>query len=130
MPKKSNTNNWVIEYINQFSKLDAKLGSHASRLIFELISALKNNNWVTCIILSATIIDVINYEKSIFIENMGGLDKNSKFASKEILWLRQKRNSIVHYQKPVEGLMNEKNLSSILTIDAKKSIIILLKILK
>ena len=72
MSKKYNTNNWVIEYINQFSKLDAKLGSHASRLIFELISALKNNNWVTCIILSATIIDVINYEKSIFIENMGG----------------------------------------------------------
>ena len=94
----------------------------------ELIMNYKN--WVTCIILSATIIDVINYEESGPILRIVGLDKNSLFSNSETYWLRQKRNSILHYQKPVSGLMNEKNASSILEMDAKRSSMILLNILK
>tara|TARA_Y100001960_G_C14210128_1_gene603892 strand:- start:87 stop:497 length:411 start_codon:yes stop_codon:yes gene_type:complete len=130
MPRKVRKSNWTLDHINELSKLDNNLGTHASRLSLELISALNYKNWVTCIILSATIIDVINYEESSPILRMVGLDKNSLFSNSETYWLRQKRNSILHYQKPVSGLINEKNASCILEMDAKRSSMILLNILK
>ena len=130
MPRKVRKSNWTLDHINELSKLDFNLGTHASLLLLELISALNYKNWVTCIILSATIIDVINYEESGPILRIVGLDKNSLFSNSETYWLRQKRNSILHYQKPVSGLMNEKNASSILEMDAKRSSMILLNILK
>ena len=130
MPKNVRKSNWALDHINELSKLDINLGTHASLLLLELISALNYKNWVTCIILSATIIDVINYEESGPILKIVGLDKNSLFSNSETHWLRQKRNSILHYQKPVSGLMNEKNASSILEMDAKRSSMILLNILK
>ena len=116
--------------INNYLEIKKYLGPHGSCIFYELIEAIKYNNYLTIIILSATLIDVIKNEPTDFINNLSGIEINSIFSSYEAMWLRQTRNSIVHYEKPIDGLLGNKEDNKILEELSVKTITVLSKIIK
>ena len=115
--------------INNYIEIKKYLGPHGSYIFYELIEAIKYNNYLTIIILSATLIDVIKNEKTAIINSLSGIEINSIFSSYEAMWLRQTRNSIVHYEKPIDGLLGNKEDNKILEEYSVKTIIVLSKII-
>ena len=115
--------------INNYLEIKKYLGPHGSCIFYELIEAIKYNNYLTIIILSATLIDVIKNEKTDIINSLSGIEINSIFSSYEAMWLRQTRNSIVHYEKPIDGLLGNKEDNKILEEYSVKTITILSKII-
>ena len=115
--------------INNYLEIKKYLGPHGSCIFYELIEAIKYNNYLTIIILSATLIDVIKNEKSDIINSLSGIEINSIFSSYEAMWLRQTRNSIVHYEKPIDGLLGNKQDNKILEEYSVKTITVLSKII-
>ena len=115
--------------INNYIEIKKYLGPHGSCIFYELIEAIKYNNYLTIIILSATLIDVIKNEKTDTINSLSGVEINSIFSSYEAMWLRQTRNSIVHYEKPIDGLLGNKEDNKILEEYSVKTITVLSKII-
>ena len=115
--------------INNYIEIKKYLGPHASHIFYELNEAIKSNNHISIIILSATFIDVIKNEKTDIINRLNGLEINSIFSSYEAMWLRQTRNSIVHYEKPIDGLLGNKEDNKILEEYSVKTITILSKMI-
>jgi len=115
--------------INNYIEIKKYLGPHGSCILYELTEAIKYNNYLTIIILSATLIDVIKNEKTDIINSLNGIEINSIFSSYEAMWLRQTRNSIVHYEKPIDGLLGNKEDNKILEEYSVKTITILSKII-
>ena len=115
--------------INNYLEIKKYLGPHGSCIFYELIEAIKYKNYLTIIILSATLLDVIKNEKTDIINSLSGIEINSIFSSYEAMWLRQTRNSIVHYEKPIDGLLGNKEDNKILEEHSVKTITILSKII-
>ena len=115
--------------INNYIEIKKCLGPHGSSIFYEVTEAIKYNNYLTIIILSATLIDVIKNEKTDIINSLSGIEINSIFSSYEAMWLRQTRNSIVHYEKPIDGLLGNKEDNKILEEYSVKTITILSKII-
>ena len=115
--------------INNCLEIKKYLGPHGSCIFYELIEAIKYNNYLTIIILSATLLDVIKNEKTDIINSLSGIEINSIFSSYEAMWLRQTRNSIVHYEKPIDGLLGNKEDNKILEEYSVKTITVLSKII-
>ena len=115
--------------INNYLEIKKYLGPHGSCIFYELIEAIKYNNYLSIIILSATLLDVIKNEKTDIINSLSGVEINSIFSSYEAMWLRQTRNSIVHYEKPIDGLLGNKEDNKILEEYSVKTITILSKII-
>ena len=115
--------------INNYLEIKKYLGPHGSCIFYELIEAIKYNNYLTIIILSATLLDVIKNEKTDIINSLSGIEINSIFSSYEAMWLRQTRNSIVHYEKPIDGLLGNKEDNKILEEYSVKTITVLSKII-
>ena len=115
--------------INNYIEIKKYLGPHGSCILYELTEAIKYKNYLTIIILSATLIDIIKNEKSDIINSLSGIEINSIFSSYEAMWLRQTRNSIVHYEKPIDGLLGNKEDNKILEEYSVKTISILSKII-
>ena len=129
MSSKKITNFKNTFLINNYIEIKKYLGPHGSCILYELTEAIKYNNCLTIIILSATLIDVIKNEKTDFINSLSGLEINSLFSSYEAMWLRQTRNSIVHYEKPIDGLLGNKEDNKILEEYSVKTITVLSKII-
>ena len=102
-----------------------KLSPHASRILKELLKSIKNESYLTIIILSATLFDVIKNENSEVIKNLNGIETNTIFSSRDAMWLRQRRNQIIHHEGPTDGLLGNKTDINTLSLDANKSIKIL-----
>ena len=115
--------------INNYLEIKKYLGPHGSCIFYELIEAIKYNNYLTIIILSATLLDVIKNEKTDIINSLSGIEINSIFSSYEAMWLRQTRNSIVHYEKPIDGLLGNKEDKKTLEEYSVKTITVLSKII-
>ena len=98
-------------------------------IVKELIAASKNNNFLTSIILSATLIDVIKNENSRIFQNLNGVEINTAFSSREANWLRQRRNEVIHHEGPTDGLLGNDDDYKKLSEDAKKSIEIISNLL-
>ena len=116
--------------LTNYIHINKYLGPHSSYIFHELNEAIKNNNYLTIIILSATLIDVIKNEKKDVINSLSGVEINTIFSSYEAMWLRQTRNSIVHYEKPIDGLLGNKEDNAILIEYSVKTITILSKMIK
>ena len=129
MSSKKITNFKNFFLINNYIEIKKYLGPHGSYIFYELTEAIKSNNYLTIIILSATLIDVIKNEKTDIHNNLSGVEINSIFSSYEAMWLRQIRNSIVHYEKPVDGLLGSKEDNAILREYSVKTITILSKMI-
>ena len=102
-----------------------KLGPHGSRILKELLNSIKNESYLTIIILSATLFDVIKNENSEVIKNFSGIEINTVFSSRDAMWLRQRRNQIIHHEGATDGLLGSKTDINTLSLDANKSIKIL-----
>ena len=100
--------------INNYIEIKKHLGPHSSHIFYELTEAIKNHNRLTIIILSATFIYVFKNEKTEIINNLNRIEINAIFSSYEAMWLRQTRNSIVHYEKPTDGFLGNKEDNKIL----------------
>ena len=96
------------------------LNPHARVLLQEYNKALKNKMWSTAIILSLTIIDnILSDDNSLYFPD--GLDVNNFKRSKDFHWLRIRRNEILHYEKPIEGFMGNKDGEQVLKSDATRA---------
>ena len=109
--------------------LKYRLGPHAFMIVKELIDAFKNDNPLTTIILSATLIDVIKNENSEVFQNLSGIQINTAFSSREANWLRQRRNEVIHHKGPTDGLLGNDDDYKKLSDDANKSIKIISNVL-
>ena len=73
------------------------LNSNSKKIFNEIILAKKNNMWATIIVFSLTILDNIFHQDN--TNNLvEGLELNKIKYSKDISWLRKKRNEILHYE--------------------------------
>ncbi|MDC0227687.1 hypothetical protein OAK51_04230 [Alphaproteobacteria bacterium] len=99
---------------------------HAETLLKEYKKAINNDMWVTSIILSLTIIDNIFSDDS-NLDFIDGLDLNHFKNSKDLQWLRLRRNQILHYEGPIEGFYGNNDSNNVLRIDALRADKILLR---
>tara|TARA_B110000003_G_C16220798_1_gene367236 strand:- start:21 stop:389 length:369 start_codon:yes stop_codon:yes gene_type:complete len=96
------------------------LNPHAQILFEEYKKSKINKMWATSVILSLTIIDnILSDEQN--LENVNGLDLNELQKSKDLIWLRLRRNKILHYEGPVEGFYKSLDSFNVLKLDAEKA---------
>ena len=96
------------------------LNSHAQVLFDEYNVAFKNKMWASVIILSLTIIDNILTDERI-LDYIDGLDLNELKRSKDLRWLRIRRNKILHYEGPIEGFYGNGDSQKVLKLDAERA---------
>ena len=108
----------MIRNINQ--NYYKQLNPHARVLFEEYNIAFKNKMWSTSIILSLTIIDNI-LSDSDNLYYVDGIDINYFKSSKDFHWLRIRRNKILHFDKPVEGFLGNKDSEKTLKLDAARA---------
>ena len=86
-------------------KLD--IGPHTANLVAELVRLVRAQIPLSQIILAATISDSLAHEQSEFEDEEGAPDGFSWLSRKEVealLWLRERRNQLVHYQGITDGM--------------------------
>ena len=102
------------------------LNSNSKKIFNEIILAKKNNMWATIIVFSLTILDNIFHQDNTD-DLVEGLELNKIKYSKDISWLRKKRNEILHYENSDNnesiGFFNDEDLK----IDSNKAYNILCK---
>ena len=101
-------------------------GPHASLLLDELRAAANSGLPVTCIVLAHTLVDVIANEQAGpagYLDGMVFAYAGNKAA---LLWLRGRRNLILHHEGPSDGLMGEASAAEWLIRDAEKAILTVL----
>ena len=101
------TDHFEIEIILSY------LNSNSNKIFNEIILAKKNNMWATIIVFSLTILDNIFHQddSNNLVE---GLELNKIKYSKDLSWLRKKRNEILHYENSENdqsiGFFNDEDL--------------------
>jgi len=88
---RNKTDQFEIEIILNY------LNSNSKKIFNEIILAKKNNMWATIIVFSLTILDNIFHQDNTD-DLVEGLELNKIKYSKDISWLRKKRNEILHYE--------------------------------
>ena len=121
----SNKTDYKTDYF-EIEIILSYLNSNSKKIFNEILLAKKNNMWATIIVFSLTILDNIFHQND--TNNLvEGLDLNKIKYSKDISWLRKKRNEILHYEnsennEPI-GFFNDDDLK----IDSFKAYSILCK---
>ena len=103
------------------------LKSNNQKLFNEIILAKKNKMWATVIVFSLAIIDNI-FNDDYYKKTIDGLELNNLKFGKDIAWLRNKRNGILHFDNLKENskiILTDYDLK----INSEKSYRILLKTL-
>ena len=103
------------------------LKSNNQKLFHEIILAKKNKMWATVIVFSLAIIDNI-FNDDFYKKTIDGLELNNLKFGKDIAWLRNKRNGILHFDNLKENskiILTDYDLK----INSEKAYRILLKTL-
>ena len=114
---------------HEFIEIDFILGllrPNAKKIFDEIVLAKKNNMWATVIVFSLAILDNI-FNDDQYLEFVDGLDINKNKISKDIIWLRKKRNQILHYDTLDKKNSNNILIDHDLKIDSEKAYNILVK---
>ena len=122
------------------------LGAHGARLLTELITAARGEMWVSVIILSATLVDVVVHEAGQFdvafddqnVDEGFGDDEGGPFGlsylsageRRRLDTLRARRNALVHYVGPVAGLSGAGDDAAVLKTNAEQAIAAILPVLE
>ena len=89
------------------------LNSNSKKIFNEVILAKKNNMWATLIVFSLTILDNLFHQNDTN-DLVEGIELNKIKYSKDISWLRKKRNEILHYENSEDnefvGFLNDEDL--------------------
>lgn len=81
--------------------LTSYLNDNSKKIFNEIILAKKYKMWATVIVFSLAILDnLFHQEDNSYM--VDGLELNSIKYSKEITWLRKKRNLLLHYENSLE----------------------------
>ena len=102
------------------------LGPHAQAIWHDLRGAALAGLPVAVVALAAAIIDVVQHEEA---GPAGYLDRTAfSFAGNKAAlgWLRGRRNTVLHHEKPTDGLMDEAGATGWLAADAERAISTLL----
>ena len=105
---------------SNFDNFRKYVNPHAETLLKEYKKAINNDMWATSIILSLTIIDNIFSDDS-NLDFIDGLDLNHFKNSKDLQWLRSRRNKILHYEGPIEGFYGNNDSNNVLWTDALRA---------
>ena len=114
---------------HEFIEIDFILGllrPNAKKIFDEIILAKKNKMWATVIVFSLAILDNI-FNDDQYLEFVDGLDISKNKISKDIIWLRKKRNEILHYDTLDKKNSNNILIDHDLKIDSEKAYNILVK---
>ena len=114
---------------HDFIEIDFILGllrPNAKKIFDEIILAKKNKMWATVIVFSLAILDNI-FNDDQYLEFVDGLDISKNKISKDIIWLRKKRNQILHYDTLDKKNSNNILIDHDLKIDSEKAYNILVK---
>ena len=96
------------------------LNPHAQILLEEYIKSQQNKMWASSIILSLTIIDNIISDENT-LEHVDGLNLNKLQNSKDLSWLRFRRNKILHYEGPIEGFYKSLDSLKVIKLDVDRA---------
>ena len=102
------------------------LKSNGKKIFNEVILARKNKMWSTTIVFSLAILDNIFNDEE-YLEFISGIEMNEVKFSKEIRWLRKKRNQILHYESPEQRTNNVILTDEDLKLGSEKAYNILIK---
>ena len=105
------------------SKLaDMNLNSKAAALMLEAMKLFCSGHWVSSIIMSQATIDAALWDD----KGLKGIDTNKLKTSAEYVWLRNKRNSILHSMPDVTPitLHDFDKDEDMLARDAKKAVLL------
>lgn len=114
---------------HEFVEIDFILGllrPNAKKIFDEIVLAKKNKMWATVIVFSLAILDNI-FNDDQYLEVVDGLDISKNKISKDIIWLRKKRNQILHYDTLDKKNSNNILIDHDLKIDSEKAYNILVK---
>tara|TARA_B100001540_G_C15471247_1_gene490241 strand:+ start:293 stop:676 length:384 start_codon:yes stop_codon:yes gene_type:complete len=114
---------------HEFIEIDFILGllrPNAKKIFDEIVLAKKNKMWATVIVFSLAILDNI-FNDDQYLEFVDGLDISKNKISKDIIWLRKKRNQILHYDTLDKKNSNNILIDHDLKIDSEKAYNILVK---
>ena len=85
------------EYFVEIDFILSLLKSNNKKIFNEIILAKKNKMWATTIVFSMVILDNI-FNDDYYANIIDGLEINKLKFSKDIIWLRKKRNQILHFE--------------------------------
>ena len=114
---------------HEFIEIDFILGllrPNAKKIFDEIVLAKKNKMWATVIVFSLAILDNI-FNDDQYLEFVDGLDISKNKISKDIIWLRKKRNQILHYDTLDKNNSNNILIDHDLKIDSERAYNILVK---
>ena len=100
----------------------ADLGPHATALYRELASVASAGLPLATIVLAASIVDVVRHEEAGPAGYLDGVTFSYAGNKVNLSWLRGRRNHLVHYEGPSDGLMNEADAVSWLACDAERAV--------
>ena len=113
--------------VSRLSAFDpSDLGPHAQAIWRDLRGAAMAGLPLVVVVLAAAIIDVVQHEES---GPAGYLDGTTfSFAGNKaaLVWLRSRRNAVLHHEQPTDGLMAEAEAAGWLVADAERAISTLL----
>lgn len=118
----------VMSRLLRLDKTD--FGPHALVLADELQAAARADLPVACIVLAQTLVDVIANEQAGPAGYLDGMAFSYAGNKAALSWLRARRNHLLHYEGPSDGLMGEKRAAGWLMRDAEKAIDTVLDYLK
>jgi len=113
--------------LTRLSKLDTDmLGPHANALMDELKQAASHNLGMSCVVIAAAIIDIVQHEEAGPAGYMDGMAFAYAGNKAALGWLRGRRNIILHHEGPADGLMGEAPAREWHSADGAKAITSLL----
>ena len=116
--------------MRRLSSFDAAdIGPHAAALYRELSSIAGAGLPVATIVIAASIVDVVRHEEAGPAGYLDGLAFSYAGNKGNLNWLRGRRNQLVHYDGPNDGLMNEADAAGWLARDAERAVTTLLEFL-
>ena len=105
------------------------LGPHATALFHELTYTAATGLPLATVILAASIVDVVQRERVGPVSYLDGAAFSHAGSTANLSWLRGRRNHLVHYMGPSDGLMGEVDARLWLAGDAERAITTLLDFL-
>ena len=120
--------NALMQRLSRFET--SNFGPHAAKLYHELIITAAAGLPLGTVILSASIVDVIQHEQAGPCGYLDGAAFAFSGSTANLGWLRGRRNHIVHHEGPSDGLMGETESSNWLASDAERAVTALLDFLE
>ncbi len=105
------------------------LGPHAAAVLADLRGAAAAGLALPVIVLAAALVDILQHEMA----GPAGYIDGAAFAfagsKADLVWLRGRRNNIMHHEGPSDGLMGEADATIWLAGDAERAITAMLAML-